>query len=480
LKAQKEMKDMTPDQINTKSKQMSDQIKYSRDSAIQAKQEGNQLFRAGKNAQAIEKYTRAADALKMDTTSEAQTVLKACWLNAAACRLKLEHWHQAEDLCDLVLETESNNLKALFRRGQARSGLGLRAEAIQDLEAAAAESEEIDPQLSAALELALALPAEPSNVQSQSRTFWENKSISEIKKELVRKGVDCTHCTEKGELVDLVCSGTRAPRKKKDPSTELAATSPGMPNISADQLEQVQHQMKQNPAMMKQAAEKMANMSESEIEHMSQMCGQKFDPAMAKNAAAMMRNMSPEQMTQQMEMAQSMQSGGGEAASNKSAAAGSTMAASGQPQMTAEMAAMAGDMMKNISAEDMATMMDMSKTMQQGGQPSMADAAKMTEMMSNNPDMLKNMSKSMQNMDPDQLQKMGISPDQAAQLGDTVQNMDPKTLQMLMKWGGRAAKLAAPFVAGYQKVRSVDRQTMLHIFVLLFAGLILGHLTNSF
>ena len=79
------MKNMSSSELDAKSKMMTDQLKYARDSAFRAKEEGNRLFRAGKNAevvhsptpltppQAVEKYTRAAEALKMDTTVEVRS-----------------------------------------------------------------------------------------------------------------------------------------------------------------------------------------------------------------------------------------------------------------------------------------------------------------------------------------------------------------------------------------------------------------------
>ena len=42
-----------------------------------------------------------------------------CNLNNAACKLKLKDYNQAEKLCTKVLELESQNVKALYRRAQA-------------------------------------------------------------------------------------------------------------------------------------------------------------------------------------------------------------------------------------------------------------------------------------------------------------------------------------------------------------------------
>lgn len=42
-----------------------------------------------------------------------------CNLNNAACKLKLKDYKQAEKLCTKVLESDSQNVKALYRRAQA-------------------------------------------------------------------------------------------------------------------------------------------------------------------------------------------------------------------------------------------------------------------------------------------------------------------------------------------------------------------------
>lgn len=501
LKAQSEMKNMKAGDLEARAKQVSDQMKYARDCASRAKAEGNQLVKAGSYEQAIDKYSRAADALQADTTTEGQVLVKACRLNVVHCLLKLERWGEAEEECDEVICGDPNNLKALFRRGQARLELAQKAGALEDLQAAASICPASDPSMiniQDAIKRAQSLPdgfVASESKQMQDRDFWEARSTSELRKELSRRGVDYSQCTEKAELVELVCSGARGAKKqdKVRKSQTGADVKPKM-NVTEEQLDQVKRQMEQNPDSMKQAAARMANMSDEEIQRMSEMTGQKFDPAMAKMAASMMQNMTPEQMTQQLEMAKQMQqgsSGGVDPSAAATAMQNATpeqleqmnakLAASGMDQkMTPEMASMAGEMMKNMSPEDMKAMMEMSQSMQKGGTPSMADAAKMSELMSKNPEMLKSMGKAMKNMDPEQLTKMGISAEQAKTLSESVESMDPRTLESLVKWSGRIQKVASPFITGYQKVRSIDRQAVLHILILIFAALFVGHLTNSF
>jgi len=50
---------------------------------------------------------------------QALALRKACHLNVAMCWLKLEAWSEAEQACAAVLSDEPENVKALFRRGQA-------------------------------------------------------------------------------------------------------------------------------------------------------------------------------------------------------------------------------------------------------------------------------------------------------------------------------------------------------------------------
>lgn len=55
-----------------------------------------------------------------DEEKQQAKVLKInCDLNNAACKLKLKDYKQAEKLCTKVLELDSRNVKALYRRAQA-------------------------------------------------------------------------------------------------------------------------------------------------------------------------------------------------------------------------------------------------------------------------------------------------------------------------------------------------------------------------
>ncbi|XP_072992366.1 70 kDa peptidyl-prolyl isomerase-like [Typha latifolia] len=95
------------------------------EAAGKKKEEGNVLFKLRKYARASKRYEKAAKFIEYDNSfndeeKKQSKVLKiTCNLNDAACKLKLKDYKQAEKLCTKVLELDSRNVKALYRRAQA-------------------------------------------------------------------------------------------------------------------------------------------------------------------------------------------------------------------------------------------------------------------------------------------------------------------------------------------------------------------------
>lgn len=95
------------------------------EAAAKKKEEGNALFKAGKYERASKRYETAVKFIEYDSTfsdeekKQAKALKITCNLNNAACKLKLKDYKQAEKLCTKVLELDSNNVKALYRRAQA-------------------------------------------------------------------------------------------------------------------------------------------------------------------------------------------------------------------------------------------------------------------------------------------------------------------------------------------------------------------------
>lgn len=91
---------------------------------------GGSLFKAARYRMALERYKKVIslfsylDSIKdEDKKAKAKELKKACELNSAACNLKIGEFPEALKNCDNVLKEDSQNVKALFRRGQARLGV---------------------------------------------------------------------------------------------------------------------------------------------------------------------------------------------------------------------------------------------------------------------------------------------------------------------------------------------------------------------
>ncbi|KAL2506376.1 Peptidyl-prolyl cis-trans isomerase FKBP62 [Abeliophyllum distichum] len=95
------------------------------EAAGKKKDEGNALFKAGKYQRASKRYDKAVKLIEYDSSfsedekQQAKVLKVACNLNNAACKLKLKDYKEAVKLCTKVLEIESQNVKALYRRAQA-------------------------------------------------------------------------------------------------------------------------------------------------------------------------------------------------------------------------------------------------------------------------------------------------------------------------------------------------------------------------
>ena len=104
---------------------------------------GNFFYKRSDVTKAMRKYTKAKKYISllresMGSTNEAEEAKireleVPCCLNIAAVKLKESDFDSALAECDKVLEIDPDNLKAIYRRGQARFGMKEYDLALQDL-----------------------------------------------------------------------------------------------------------------------------------------------------------------------------------------------------------------------------------------------------------------------------------------------------------------------------------------------------------
>ena len=106
---------------------------------------GNNFFKEQKIQDAKRKYKKALRYLEhveenMELEDDESQMDKLyclpITLNLAACSLKLKEYSDALQHCDQVLQEEENNVKALFRKGQALNGLNKWDEALESFKQA--------------------------------------------------------------------------------------------------------------------------------------------------------------------------------------------------------------------------------------------------------------------------------------------------------------------------------------------------------
>lgn len=110
---------------------------------------GNSLFKNQDWKAAVNKYSKALrylevsrEHLEEEVQQKLEPTALSCFLNTAACQLKMQLWQDALDSCNEAVELNEANTKALFRRAQAWQGLKEYSKAMIDLK----KAQEITPE----------------------------------------------------------------------------------------------------------------------------------------------------------------------------------------------------------------------------------------------------------------------------------------------------------------------------------------------
>jgi len=138
------------------------------------KAKGTDFFKQGKYDMANTKYNKIIEfleheiSLKGDKEAERASLLQAGRLNLAMCKIKVNDWMEARNLCDKVVEEDGKCIKGYFRRGEALVALNEHALAMTDFEKVL----ELDADNKAAKnKVAMCVQQIKANKQKEKKTF---------------------------------------------------------------------------------------------------------------------------------------------------------------------------------------------------------------------------------------------------------------------------------------------------------------------
>ncbi|XP_031485277.1 outer envelope protein 61 [Nymphaea colorata] len=123
----------TPEEIAAMRTQADAQITYELNACEMLKKQGNDLHGHGKYRDAAQKYLHAKENLKKVPVSQGKKLQLACSLNLMSCFLKMKQYEDCVKEGTEVLQYDTQNAKALYRRGQAYKELGNIKAAVSDL-----------------------------------------------------------------------------------------------------------------------------------------------------------------------------------------------------------------------------------------------------------------------------------------------------------------------------------------------------------
>ncbi|CAN6218380.1 unnamed protein product [Urochloa humidicola] len=268
----------TPGEFAAMKAQADAQISYAISGAKMLKKQGNELHSLGQYSDAASKYKLAKGNLKSIPSSAAHALQLQCTLNLTACYLKTGQFEECVSEGSEVLTSDSSNVKAYYRRGQAYKELGKLESAVADLR----KAHEISP---------------------------EDETIAEVlrdaEEKLAREGGGLNK--RKGVVIEeIVEDDTSQPSSSQRSSPGYTVSQPperasssSFPPPTADMQETMRNSMK-DPATRQMMANMMKNMSPEMMANMSEQFGMKLTKEDAAKAQQAMSSLSPEDLDRMM------------------------------------------------------------------------------------------------------------------------------------------------------------------------------------
>nr|GMD71388.1 outer envelope protein 61 [Ipomoea batatas] len=438
------MANASPEELAAMRSRLDAQINYELNAAEMLKKQGNDLHNQGKFTDASQKYLLAKKNLKDIPASKGRNLLMACSLNLMSCFLKTGQYDDCIREGTEVLEYDANNIKALYRRGQAYKELGHLEDAVSDL----AKAHEVSP--------------DDETIENVLR---------DAKERLAKQGGG--HASRKLVIEEITEEEPTVSSKKPENSTaESFILQPQGTNSECLQA------LKDDPESIRSFQNFVSRADPETLAALSGSNAEGIPPDMVKTASNIIGNMSPEELQRMVQMASTFQ---GETPFTKRGSSNSTSDSFGPgpvpPNMTPDMMKMATDIMassfkeknpataasvsnsneqsraqeirENFKVEDIGTssssqgLLNSRNGSNSGLSSSTADLQEQMRNQMNDPAMREMFSSMVKNMSPEMMANMSkqfglnLSQEDAEKAQQAMSSLSPDDLERMMKWVDR-------------------------------------------
>ncbi|XP_077245211.1 outer envelope protein 61-like [Tasmannia lanceolata] len=342
----------TPEELAAMRARVDAQLTYELNAAEILKKQGNDLHRQEKFSDAAQKYLLAKKNMKGVPLSKGRTLQLACSLNLMSCYLNTRQYEECIIEGSEVLEYDGNNVKALYRRGQAYKELGKLEAAVSDL----GKAHEISPDDKTIADV----------FRDANERLTEEGGVRHVSKRLVIEEI-----VEEEEMRSMPSdtSGSSPdysvaqPREDSECSQNQGGSDIQGPTTDAECL----NGLKDNPEAFRSFHNFVSN---ADPDALAALSAGGMSPDMVKSASDMISKMPPEDLHKMLEMAASLNG-------KKPIFPGETTDANNHkptngfqpPGVSPEMVKTASNMIGKMSPDELQKMFEMASSLNGTGSP---------------------------------------------------------------------------------------------------------------
>ncbi|PSS09423.1 Outer envelope protein [Actinidia chinensis var. chinensis] len=371
------MANARPEEIAAMRLRADAQVTYEINAAEMLKKQGNELHSQGRYGDALQKYLLAKKNLKGIPSPKGRNLLLACSLNMMSCYLKTSQYDECIKEGTEVLAHDAENVKALYRRGQAYKELGQLEDAVSDLSKAHEVSPDDDTIVHVLRDTEERLLREGGNTSSRlvfEEITEEEQSVSSENCERATKDYYVSQPQET-RGVSIVngqsVSSENCERATKDYYVSQPQETRGVSISQPEFNKKVPSTNSQCVQALKDDSEAIRSfqnfLSRTDPETLASISGGKAEgvsPDMIKTASNMISKMSPEELQRMLQLSSSF----------SDSDFNSFRPGPVPPDVTPDMIKMASDMMSKMPAEELQKMFGTASSLRGKDPVSMAAA----------------------------------------------------------------------------------------------------------